>query len=194
MGRHDVCSTAGCSAAKLHSKNPPLCLRCYMRNYNRTRDNKLWRYRQAAEEKVIETGLMVSGERTTPRFMALQALSAWRGTEMRVAILMEHMGLNAPVLQRDASSIVVMLQDLESPIEYIHVTNVDYLKYWGGVFFALDEMYMQAVGILLKNSEPWRCFTEFANRVTHLLYTLGADVLEKSAGLQQAAKYYHRAT
>jgi hypothetical protein len=119
----------------------------------------------------------------------MQALSAAQVAEERVTALMTQLGLNAPALPRDEPSIRILLEDLDRPIEYAHLINKELIRYWGGVFFGIDETYLESIGLLLKSKEPWRPFCDFADRLTRMLHKEGAEALALSQELQLATKY-----
>jgi hypothetical protein len=123
----------------------------------------------------------------------MQALSAAQVAEHRVTALMMQLGLNASDLPRDEPSIRGLLDEIQRPIEYAHLIDKELIRYWGGVFFGMDETYLEAVGLLIKSKEPWRPFCDFANRLTSALHGEGAQVLARSEELRLAANYLSRA-
>lgn len=143
--------------------------------------------------EVATNGMDAKNAGLPVKVMSLMALSAARTAERRVTELMRHLGLNAPALPTDAGSIIILIEDLLKPIQYAFAISPNYLRYWGGVFFGLDLLYLKGVGILLESKEPWKVFCDFANRLSYLLNTEGAEALKKSEDLQLAAKYFSAA-
>jgi hypothetical protein len=176
-------------------------MRCYnAANYAANRESIIARTRknQSKREALVRSyttkeverhGLEKQNTHLTVRAMSLLALSAARTAEARVTELMTHLGLNAPALPRDAGSVIVLVEDLLRPTQYVLTVSPNYLRYWGGVFFGLDQLYLESVGILLENDEPWKVFCDFANRLTYSLHTEGSEALKRSEELQLAAKY-----
>jgi hypothetical protein len=135
----------------------------------------------------------LTGMRATARYISMQALSAANVAEHRVTALMHHLGLTAPMLQRDVPSVLILLKELLEPVRYEHVIQPGFIRYWGGVFFGMDETYLEAIGLLTKTEEPWRPFCDYANRLTQMLHTMGSDAMTHSEELFLAAKYLESA-
>jgi hypothetical protein len=192
------CSTKKCKQpASVKDKCGP----CYQRERylkNRTvmlarsirHDAKQVAQRKRVEQHEIRKLDLLTGRRVTSRFLALQALSAAKVADARTAALMTQLGLNAPTLPRDPGSMVILLNDMLQPIEYIHISSPEYIRYWGGVLFGMDEVYLDAVGVLLSDREPWRLLTHFANCLTRALHTTAAEALARSETLQLAERYF----
>jgi hypothetical protein len=194
MGRREPCKNTACNR---QSRVKGLCGPCYQQDrYKATRDKRLkvakenHKLRTAHREKVLKEFDNSRGVRVTSRMLSLQALSAARRAEERVTSLMTNLGMNAPVLQRDNLSVILLLEELIHPIARAQLTSPNYLRYWGGVFFGMDETYLEAVGILLQADEPWKLFVDFANRLTRSLHKEGAEALRRSQELQVAYRYY----
>ena len=64
---------------------------------------------------------------------------------------------------------------------------------FGGVLFAVDETYLEAVDLLLKSREPWRPFEQFARGLMTMLHRDGAEALALSEDLRLAVKYFSTA-
>jgi hypothetical protein len=109
--------------------------------------------------------------------------------EERTSQIMHYLGMSAPMLPRDVDNILALTESLTQPIEYPHVTNPQYIRYWGGVFFAMDETYLELLGGLLHCKDPWRLFINFGNRLTRKLFQSGGHALMHSTELQLAEKY-----
>jgi hypothetical protein len=105
----------------------------------------------------------------------MQALSAAQVAEQRVTALMTQLGLNASGLPRDEPSIRILLDDIQRPIAYELLVDAKYIRYCGGVFFGMDETYLESIGLLIKSKEPWKPFCDFANRLTSTLHREGAE-------------------
>lgn len=202
MGRHTKgakCATPDCHAMADPSRD--VCKRCHNAAYYRANPEKVKTRVRAFEKKrkaelkryqTEELGRVKvrAGHNTTSRYIALQALSSARIAEQRITDLMVQLGMTAPVLPRDPGSVLVLLDDMMRPVEYIHAASPDYVRYWGGVFYGLDESYLEAVGLLLEDKEPWRVFCDFANRLLQMLGTKVYEAVRRSSDLQLAAKYF----
>lgn len=183
MTPRPTCSTKGCSAPA-RGKNGE-CKRCYQRRWFSMNKGRLLAERKRIRRSVRRT----DGPRVTARFDALQALSAAQVTERRGTALMWQLGLNAPHLPRDAPSVQILLDELQGPIARQHVIDTDYIRHFGGVFFGMDETYLEAVGLLLKSKEPWRPFCLFANRLMNMIQREGAEALARSDDFRLAVSY-----
>jgi hypothetical protein len=130
-----------------------------------------------------------TGRRASTKYIAMQALSAANIAEKRATTLMHHFGLSTPMLPRDVPSVIILLNELLLPIHYEHIIQPGFIRYWGGVFFGLDETYLEAIGMLTKSEEPWRPFCDYANQLTRILHTDGANAVARSEELFLATKY-----
>jgi hypothetical protein len=133
------------------------------------------------------------GPQATAKYIAMQALSAAQATEKRLGTVMTQFGINAPSLPRDAPSVQILLDDIQYPLAYEHATDPDIVRYFGGVLFAMDETYLEAVDLLLKSREPWRPFEQFARGLMTMLHRDGAEALALSEDLRLAVKYFSTA-
>jgi hypothetical protein len=178
MGSRGHCSILGCGAP---AAVKGLCRPCYKSAWNRANKHKFTKARRREAQK--------SGPRATLRYGVMRALAGVERMEERTSQIMHFLGMSAPRLPIDLNSVLLLLESLTLPVEYPRVTSPEYIRYWAGVFFSLNETYLEAVGNLLNSKEPWRPFIVFANRLTRKLHKSGATALARSAELAMAERY-----
>jgi hypothetical protein len=125
--------------------------------------------------------------------LALQALSAARATELRLLEVFNHLGLNSEPLERDDDSICILYQDAEAGATTAQLLDPTWVRFWGGTFFAMDEVYLELVQRATANDEPWKHFMDFTNTVMRTAMQPGGSVeeaLRASEELQLAYKYF----
>ncbi len=103
--------------------------------------------------------------------------------------LASKIGLDPATLPRDINSVVGLLNDMLKPIDLRHARNPAYVRYWASIFFGVDQLYLEAVALILDDREPWRFFMFFGRRLTRTLLVEGAEALAKSPDLQRAEKH-----
>jgi len=181
-----TCSTKGCSAPA--RRRSGRCARCYWKRWYSANKMELLAERRSMRHAAGR----VRGPRVSARFNAMQALSAAQVGERRVTALMTQLGLNASDLPRDEPSIRILLDEIRGPITHEQL-DARCIRHYGGVFFGMNETYLEAIGLLIKSKEPWMPFCDFANRLTSTLHRESAQVLARSEELQLAANYLSRA-
>ena len=168
------CKDSECSA---NAQVSGMCRRCYQRDRDRNHKNK-----RAPKDRLSKHRMYV-------RIMATQALSAGQRAERLVIELMSKLGMDPVALPRDIGSVVGLLNDMLKPIDRRHVVSPEYIRYWAGVFFGVDETYLEAIALILDDREPWLFFTFFSNKLTRALLLDSAEALARSQELQLAEKH-----
>lgn len=100
---------------------------------------------------------------------ALMALSAAHRAETRLAEVFSAMGLDVVPLHRDAPSVLALYEEVKKIPSVSEVRDPEWLKYWGGVFFSMDEVYLELVQQLTGDDEPWKVFHDFCSNVTRIV-------------------------
>ena len=101
--------------------------------------------------------------------LALMALSAARRAEQRLDEVFAHLGLGITPLQRDADAVRKLYEEAKKTPTLSELKDPHFLRYIGGTFFAMDEVYLELVEHVTGDDEPWKVFMDFGNRVTRLL-------------------------
>jgi hypothetical protein len=180
MGRRPPCSTPGCKGRG--GKKSGLCKHCVDRAWYQKNKARVCAKNNKRTKKV-------RGPNFTTRYAITQLQSAMATMEDRTSQIMHFLGMNAPRLPRDVSSVLILVETLMGPVEYPQVVSAAYIRYWAGVFFGVNEDYLTAVGLLLDSKEPWLLFTTFANRLTKKLAKSGGYALQHSTELVMAERY-----
>ncbi len=180
-----TCSTKGCRDL---AGTSGVCRRCYQRAWFSSHKETI-----LTERKRMRRGCRTEGPRATTRYVAMQALSAAQTTEARLTAVTTQLGMNAPSLPRDAPSVQILLDEIQHPLAYEHAIKPDIVRYFGGVLFAIDETYLEAVGVLQESREPWLPFDRFAHGLTTMIDRDGAEALALSEDLRLAVKYFSTA-
>lgn len=185
MGSRLACATPGCKGRA--RKKSRICIHCYQQNwYQKHRPRILAAHSErAAREGWPKRGL---------KYDVLQLQSAMQKVEERNSQIMHFLGMSAPRLPRDVTAVLLMVETLMKPIDYHQVVSADYIRYWAGVFFGVNDEYLRAVGLLLESKEPWRLFIDFANRLERKLVTSGGAALLRSNELAMAERYLNAAS
>jgi len=119
--------------------------------------------------------------------IALAGLSTARRAEDRVSYLMSMMGLEAPILPRDRSSVESLRSELEKEIDVGDVKKPEFLKNWGGIFFSIDEVYLELMAHVTGDPEPWRPFHNFGVKILRaIIYADDLNVYRASAYFRAA--------
>ncbi len=116
--------------------------------------------------------------------LALQALATARAMEARVASLLEQLGIDVPPLARDDKSIQALYEMTLSPPTRTQLRDADWWRFWGGSFFAMDEVYLELVSKACYDDEPWKQFMDFTSDV------LRAGAEAETPELAAAQKYF----
>jgi hypothetical protein len=180
-----TCSTKGCFAP---AGTSGVCRRCYQRGWFSANKKKI-----LAERRRIRRVCRTDEPRATAMYIAKQALSAAQATEERLTAVMTQFGMNAPRLPRDAPSVRGLIDEIQYPLAYEHAIKPHIVRYFGGVLFAIDETYLEAVGLLLKSKQPWIPFDQFAHGLERMIHRDGAEALGLSDDLRLAVKYFSTA-
>jgi hypothetical protein len=64
------------------------------------------------------------------------------------------------------------------------------VRFWGGAFFSMDEVYFELVQRVMGDDEPWKRFMDFASVVTRAALGDGAEAVRASEELRLAYKYF----
>ena len=118
------------------------------------------------------------------RALALQALSAARRAEARLAEVYAQLGIDHVVLQRDASSLRTLYQEAQQPVSMTQLRDPNWVRYWGSCFFSMDEIYLELVGKAVGAEEPWRVYLDLANHIAEGLRAQCED------GLRLVIQYF----
>ena len=97
--------------------------------------------------------------------LALAALSTARRLEERVADMYDFLGLGLAPLRRSDSDILTLRAEVQRSYDRAALRDPGWLRYWGGVFFGIDETYFELTTYLTGDEEPWKLFLDFAARV-----------------------------
>lgn len=179
MGSRPKCSTRDCGA--LARTRSGKCRPCYDRD--RYQNNKdLIRLQRKKQRRL-------HGPSSDLRYIATRALAGVERMEERTSQIMHFLGMSSPRLPVDVNSQLLLLETLTLPVEYPRVTSPAYIRYWAGVFFGMNETYLESIGALLGTREPWRPFILFANKLTRKLHKSGATALLQSQELAMAERY-----
>lgn len=118
--------------------------------------------------------------------IALAALSSARRAEMRLAEIYERLGMEVEVLGRDSSSVRSLYATAQTNAQS-QLSDTDWLKFWAGTFFAMDEAYLALVEHEVGSDEPWKVFMDFASAIV-------ASALKNShVALLPAFRYFQAA-
>lgn len=116
--------------------------------------------------------------------LALMALSAARRAEARLDEIFAAMGIDVQPLPRDEASVRGLYEEMQQDPTLKDLHTPERLRYWGGCFFGMDEVYLELVTQVTGDDEPWKVFMDFGSRVARLL--LEEDV----PALYLAAKFF----
>jgi hypothetical protein len=119
--------------------------------------------------------------------IALAALSTARRVEAQLGELLSMMGLDSPILPRDRSSVESLRSELEKEVDDSDIRHPDFLKTWGGIFFAIDETYLELVAHITGDPDPWRAFHNFGVRI------MKAIIRTNDVDMYRAAAYFRAA-
>lgn len=122
--------------------------------------------------------------------LALQALSTAKSTELRLLEVFDHLGLNGVALDRGEEGIRAICNELTNGWTIAQLLDPSWVRYWGGVFFATDEVYFALVHSALGDDEPWKRFMDFANDVTRGALVEVEESTRASDELRVAYKYF----
>lgn len=139
---------------------------------------------RVADLQEVQLALRDSTDLQEVKALALQALSAARRTEARQAEMHAKLGIDCVVLQRDASSLRMLYDEAQRDIEPGQLCDPNYVRYWGGCFFSMEEVYLELVGKAVGVEEPWRVYLDFARRLAEGLHT------QRESGLRLAIEYF----
>lgn len=118
--------------------------------------------------------------------LALQALATARASETRLLGLLEHLGFDAPPLDRSTSSIQALYEETLTAPTVTQLQSPEWWRFWAGVFFALDEVYLELVEKACYDDEPWKRYMDFASD------TARAAKDERAVPeLRAAQRYFH---
>jgi hypothetical protein len=113
--------------------------------------------------------------------IALTALSTAQRAERRLTSLLEQLGLDTEPLPRDDASLRELYLEAQKGVLSSEARDADWLKFWAGAFFTMDEVYLELVERMSGDEEPWKVFIDFANSVTRNLVEGGYPVQVASA-------------
>jgi hypothetical protein len=116
--------------------------------------------------------------------LALQALSTARQAERRLTELYTHLGIDVTPLERDEAAVRTLYATVKRGFVAGDLENPEWLRFWGGTFFAIDEVYFEIVQRATADEEPWKVFLDFANSVTRTTHQTGIHEALRSAALR----------
>jgi len=121
------------------------------------------------------------------KVIALQALATARVAEHKLGLLLEHLGLNSVPLARDEAGVQDLYAYAAEALTDQKLRSPDWVRFWAGAFFMMDEVYLELVAMHTNNDEPWRHYMDFANNVSRAGHVLGEGVTQS---LSAAYKYF----
>lgn len=119
--------------------------------------------------------------------LSKQALSAVRILENRVAAIQDKLGISHVVLERDEDSIHQVIVDILREPGGAEIGRPDWVRYWGAVFFAIDDLYLDLVGQYMNEEEPWKPFHDFS---TNVLRNRPVDTIQVWEELRHAYNFF----
>ena len=106
-----------------------------------------------------------TGDLGATRALAMQAISATKVLERRLAEVFEFLGLSAEPLPRDADSIRELARELKRPIAPDQVHSPEWVKARAAQFFSMDQWYFALAGEALGDDEPWKRYIDYVLRL-----------------------------
>jgi len=95
--------------------------------------------------------------------MAMQAYVTARANARRVDDLYYLLGFDTPTLGTTEEEVVSLYVRAQDAIECTETMPAETVHEWAGIFYAIDEPYLELVQLHTASDEPWGAFTELAN-------------------------------
>lgn len=122
--------------------------------------------------------------------IAQQALATARVSQQRLCDLQDLLGLNHVALDRGEETLYALWEGAMRPLHPKRLASPQWVRYWAGVFFAFDEVYLRLIGKYTASKEPWKHFYDFSSRVLH---AKPLEEVEVSPALRHAYLYFEGA-
>jgi len=117
----------------------------------------------------------------TLKAQVLAALSTARRCEERLSEVYDRLGFDIDPLDRTESAVLSLYREVQHEPALSDVRFPGWLRRWRGVFFSIDEHYLELVEHLTGNKEPWAPYLRFANAVARLIHEEQEDALTFAA-------------
>ena len=103
---------------------------------------------------------------------ALQALATARRAEEGLRELQAQFGISLIVLERDPAAVRALYEEAAEAFSDEDVADPEFVSRWGGIFAAMDEVYLELVARLVGTDEPWLLFIEHAEALASAVQQL----------------------
>lgn len=124
--------------------------------------------------------------------LALAALSTARRAEARLEAVYAHLGIDVVPLDRDPASVRHLYNETRQAITRNQLYSPDWLRFWSGVFFGIDDTYLELVATLTGDTQPWKTFYDFSSAVMREVYAENDSVLTSATHRFQMARTHLR--